>query len=76
MTDTRRTVRSAAKLAVAILLGTALLVGAPLVSSAKVTHQDLGSDYFTRRDPQRAMRQIVKQANALGLTVRFDPIQA
>jgi transposase len=42
----------------------------------KVTHQDLGSDYFTRRDPQRAMRQIVKQANALGLTVRFDPIQA
>ncbi|WP_329056577.1 IS110 family transposase [Amycolatopsis sp. NBC_01488] len=42
----------------------------------KVTHHDLGADYFTRRDPQRTMHQIVKQANALGMTVRFDPIPA
>jgi transposase len=42
----------------------------------KIPHHDLGADYFTRRDPQRAMRQIIKQANALGLTVRFDPIPA
>lgn len=42
----------------------------------KVPHLDLGADYFTRRDPQRAMRQIIKQANALGMTVRFDPIPA
>jgi transposase len=40
----------------------------------KVAHHDLGADYFTRRDPQRTMRQIIKQANALGMTVRFDPI--
>lgn len=42
----------------------------------KVPHHDLGAEYFTRRDPQRAMRQIIKQANALGLTVRFDSIPA
>jgi transposase len=41
-----------------------------------VDYQDLGGDYFTRRDPDRAMRRIVRQANALGFTVRFDPIQA
>jgi transposase len=46
------------------------------ILSEKVTHRDLGADYFTRRDPERAMRRIVKQANALGLTVRFDPIGA
>jgi len=46
------------------------------VLSDKVAHRDLGADYFLRKDPQRAMRQMVKQANALGLTVRFDPIEA
>jgi transposase len=42
----------------------------------KIPHRDLGADYFTRRDPQRTMRQIIKQANAIGLTVRFDTIPA
>ncbi|MGW3068966.1 hypothetical protein ACWDA8_37230 [Streptomyces sp. NPDC001130] len=40
----------------------------------KTTYQDLGADYFTRRDPERAMRRMTKEANRLGLTVRFDPI--
>ncbi|WP_245671756.1 hypothetical protein [Nocardia amamiensis] len=39
-------------------------------------YQDLGGDYFTRLDPERAMRRIVRQANTLGFTVRFDPIGA
>ncbi|TCC13268.1 IS110 family transposase, partial [Kribbella sindirgiensis] len=37
----------------------------------KLAHHDLGADYFTRRNPQRTMRHITNQANALGLTVRF-----
>ena len=41
-----------------------------------VAYHDLGGDYFTRLDPERAMRRIVRQANALGFTVRFDPIPA
>ena len=38
--------------------------------------KDLGTDYFTRRDPERAMRRMTKEANRLGLTVRFEPITA
>ena len=41
-----------------------------------VDYHDLGGDYFARLDPERAMHRIVRQANALGFTVRFDPIQA
>ncbi|HEV2343238.1 MAG TPA: IS110 family transposase [Actinocrinis sp.] len=46
------------------------------VLTRKIPHQDLGAHYFTRHDPARAIRQITRQANALGLTVRFDPIAA
>ena len=41
-----------------------------------VDYHDLGGDYFARLDPERAMHRIVRQANALGFTIRFDPIQA
>ncbi|MET9074440.1 transposase [Streptomyces sp. NPDC004232] len=37
----------------------------------KTTDQDLGADYFTRRDPERAIRRMTKEANRLGLTVRL-----
>jgi transposase len=40
----------------------------------KVSHHDLGANYFARRDPARAIRRMTKEANALGLTVRFDVI--
>ncbi len=39
-----------------------------------VDYADLGGDYFARLDPERAMRRIVGQANALGFTVLFEPI--
>lgn len=41
----------------------------------KTVHQDPGADYFARKDPERAMRQMTRQANALGLTVSFAPIE-
>lgn len=41
-----------------------------------IDYHDLRGDYFTRQDPKRAMRRIIRQANALGFTLRFDPIQA
>jgi transposase len=37
---------------------------------------DLGGDYYAQHDPERALRRITRQANALGLTVRFEPIEA
>jgi transposase len=41
-----------------------------------VDYQDLGGDYHAKRDPQRVLRRITRDANRLGYTVRFDPIQA
>jgi hypothetical protein len=42
----------------------------------KVEHHDLGADYFAKRDPERAIKRMIREANALGMTVRFDPIPA
>jgi transposase len=42
----------------------------------KVPYRELGADHFTKRDPERAMRRMIKEANSLGLTVRFEPIAA
>lgn len=39
-------------------------------------YRDLGADYFAKRDPERVMRRMIKEANSLGLTVRFEPIAA
>ena len=39
-----------------------------------VSYHDLGGDYDTKQDPQRAIRRIIGRANDLGLAVRFDPI--
>ncbi|MFJ1562402.1 hypothetical protein [Streptomyces mirabilis] len=36
---------------------------------------DLGGDYYAKHDPERALRRITRQANARGLTVRFEPIE-
>jgi hypothetical protein len=38
-------------------------------------YHDLGADHYTQRDPHATMRRITRQANALGFTVRFDPIE-
>jgi transposase len=53
-----------------------ILIAAWHMLTDDVDYHDLGGDYFARLDPERAMRRIVRQANALGYTVRFDPIQA
>ncbi|MFC8666892.1 transposase [Streptomyces sp. NPDC057199] len=39
-----------------------------------VPYLELGADYFTRRDPARAMRRMLKESNTLGLTIRFEPV--
>lgn len=37
-------------------------------------YRDLGGDYYARRDPEATKRRIIRQANDIGLTVRFDPV--
>lgn len=39
-------------------------------------YREPGPDHHTRTNPARAIARITRQANALGLTVRFDPIEA
>ncbi|MGW0903013.1 hypothetical protein [Streptomyces sp. NPDC002853] len=39
-------------------------------------YHELGADYFSKRTPGRAMRRMLKEANSLGLTIRFEPIKA
>lgn len=39
-----------------------------------VPYRELGADYFSKRDPERAMRRMTKEANSLGLTICFEPI--
>ncbi|MGV8966696.1 MAG: hypothetical protein ACOH2F_10500 [Cellulomonas sp.] len=51
-----------------------IVIAAWHILAEDVDYHDLGSDHFTRRDPERTLRRITRQANALGLTVRFAPI--
>jgi hypothetical protein len=46
------------------------------VLADKATYRELGPAYYARRNPERTMHHIIKQANAFGMTVRFDPIPA
>ena len=41
----------------------------------KTAFRDLGADFFAKRDPQRAMRRMQREANSLGMTIRFDLIE-
>ena len=53
-----------------------ILVAVRHMLTNNVDCHDLGVDYFTRLDPELAMRRIIRQAKPLGFTVRFDPLQA
>jgi hypothetical protein len=39
-----------------------------------VAYHELGGDYFTRRDPERATRQAINRLNQLGYRVTLNPI--
>jgi transposase len=43
--------------------------------TSNTAFNDLGGDYYVKRDPQRALRRMVKHANSLGYTIRFEPIE-
>jgi transposase len=43
--------------------------------STNTDYQDLGSDYFLRRDPERERRRAIAALNKLGYTVTLNPIE-
>jgi DNA invertase Pin-like site-specific DNA recombinase len=48
----------------------------PAFTPEKVAYCELGADYFAKRDPEQAIRRMIKEAHSLGLTIHFDPIEA
>jgi transposase len=44
--------------------------------SNDLPYHDLGGDYFTRRDPERAARRAVSRLNELGFRVTRNPMDA
>jgi transposase len=57
-----------------VALGHSILTAAWHMLTHDVDYHDLGGDYFTRLDPERAIKRIIRQAGALGYTVRFEAI--
>ncbi|WP_255720723.1 IS110 family transposase [Frankia sp. CiP3] len=41
-----------------------------------VPYRELGAGHLSARTPERTMRRMIKEANRLGLTLRFEPIAA
>jgi transposase len=55
-----------------VAVGHQILEIAYYVLRDKVTYQELGADYFDRRDRERTMRRHVRQLEALGFTVTLE----
>src|ERR1019366_2188405 len=72
----RRLARRIGKLKALVAIEHSILTATWHVLSENTNYHDLGGDYHAKRDPQRALRRITRDANRLGYTVRFDPIQA
>ena len=72
----RRLIRRVGKKKALVAVQHSILIAVWHMLANDVDYTDLGADYFARLDPERAMRRIIRQANSLGFTVRFDPIQA
>ena len=72
----RRLARRIGKLKALVAIQHSILTAVWHVLSENTDYHDLGGDYHAKRDPQRALRRITRDANRLGYTVRFDPIQA
>jgi transposase len=70
----RRATRSTALKAL-IATEHAIIISIWHMLTTRQPYQDLGADYYLRRDPEVTKRRISRQAIELGLTVRFDLIE-
>jgi transposase len=59
-----------------VALQHSILVAVWHMLSASTNYQDLGADYFLRRDPERERRRAITALNKLGYTVTLNPIEA
>jgi transposase len=59
-----------------IAVAHSMLASAWHMLSTGEIHRELGPDYYQRRDPQAAMRRLVRQLEALGQQVSLQPLAA
>ena len=72
--NTRRLAPRIGKQKALVALQHSILAAVWHMLTDNVDYHDVGGDYFTKQDPETAMRRIIRQANALGVTVRFEAI--
>jgi transposase len=60
----------------AVAVGHSILVIAWHLLADDCDYQDLGGDYFVRRDTQRQQQRAVAQLQALGYRVTLEPLAA
>src|SRR5665811_303232 len=71
----RRLARRIGKIKALVAIQRSILTATWHVLSQNTDYHDLGGDYHAKRDPQRALRRITRDANPPRLPVPFGPIQ-
>jgi transposase len=71
-----RLARRIGKKKAAVAVGHSILVIAWHLLTESCDYQDLGGDYFIRRDTDRARQRAVAQLQALGYRVALEPLAA
>jgi transposase len=60
----------------AVAVGHSIVVIAWYLLTDNCTYQDLGGDYFVRRDTDRQRQRAIAQLQALGYQVTLEPLAA
>ena len=71
-----RLARRIGKKKAAIAVGHSMLVIAWHLLARECDYQDLGGDYFARRDTDRARQRAIAQLQSLGYQVTLEPVAA
>jgi transposase len=71
-----RLARRIGKKKAAVAVGHSILVIAWYLLTDNCDYQDLGGDYFVRRDTDRQRQRAVAQLQALGYQVTLEPVAA
>lgn len=69
----RLTIRRGKKRA-AVAVGRTILIAAYHILKEEVEYQDLGGDYFARRDAEKVKRRLIKQLEQCGYQVELKPL--
>lgn len=67
--------RRGAKKAI-IAVAASMLTAAFHIIRDRVTYRDLGADHFTKRDPEKAAKRLLKRLEGLGFAVEVRPTTA